>query len=519
MATMTSVITDEMLGSAAASRSAVEGPRWCEPGLLARAGRYPLAVEAPVMTCVDMLVPGVSTVTRYARYYSLYWALAAHADRKGLNREACQRLVRRAEVGMARISQEYDDPESAPGLAHGVDALARLAAGQGEEFSVADPVGSGSYSPRRWGFWSQYNGPSVTLGTVTVDGGALRMGRHPCPPAISKMYKFLVEVAEHRGGLSLPSAALESLRLQQDADTPDLEPLSSLFSATADGRHDPESWTGDDRTRRATLRILARSWQLNPDAATWQEAFAAAVAYGSAAREDPLLAGEERTAAWRGVVLRHHCVGAWRHFWAALVNEVRGTETASRSHLHEWISAQLPGSTVAEFEAGLPAVVDERRDPLRAEDELLRDDSGVVTDVALLLLGARRLDSLTGVTLRTFKGKRPTYLDPAWIAHLRHEYGQRSVAELGRRLVDDMLAQSRRVALRKVKFNHDGTISLFSRLHERNGAYFADSNEGSGNIGLRLPQLAEIAVQVGLLTPHPEEPVTPQGRRLLDLPS
>jgi len=86
------------------------------------------------MACVDMLVPGVSTVTRYARYYSLYWALGAYADRKGLDREACQRLVRRAEVGLARISQEYDDPESAPGLAHGVDALARLAPRQGEEF-------------------------------------------------------------------------------------------------------------------------------------------------------------------------------------------------------------------------------------------------------------------------------------------------------------------------------------------------------------------------------------------------
>lgn len=519
MATTTSGMTGVTAGSAASLRSGVEGPRWCEPGLLARAGRYPLAVEAPVMACVDMLVPGVSTVTRYARYYSLYWALAAYADRKGLDREACQRLVRRAEVGLARISQEYDDPEGAPGLAHGVDAIARLAPRQGEEFSVADSSGSGSYSPRTWGFWSQYNGPSVTLGTVAVDSGALRVGRHPCPPEVAKMYKSLIEVAEHRGGLSLPSVALGRLRLQPDADTPDLEPLGSLFSATEDGRHDPQSWSGEDRTRRATLRILARSWQLNPDAATWQEAFAAAVAYGSAAREDPLLAGEERTAAWRGVVLRHQSVGAWRHLWAALVNEVRGTEIASRSHLHEWISAQLPSSTVAEFEAGLPAVVDERRDPLPAEDALLRDDSGVLTDVALLLLGARRLDSLTGITLRTFKGKRPTYLDPTWIAQLRHEYGQRSVAELGRRLVDDMLAQSRRVALRKVKFNQDGTISLFSRLHERNGAYFADSGEGSGNVGLRLTQLAEIAVQVGLLTPHPEEPVTPEGQRLLDLPS
>ncbi|GAB3171314.1 hypothetical protein FHX75_1247 [Micromonospora palomenae] len=503
----------------AASRSLVEGPDWCEPGLLARAGRYPLAVEAPVMAAVDMLVPGVSTVTRYARYYSLYWALSAHAEDAGLDRDACRRLIRRAEVGMARISQAYDESDHSLGLAHGVEALARLGPDAGAEFSVADATGSRSYSPRAWGFWSQYNGPSGALGTATMDGGALRPGRHPCPPQITEMYAPLIAAAERGAGLSLPSAALGRLSLQQDEDTPDLEPLGSVFSATVDGRHDPEAWTGDDRTRRATLRILARSWQLNPDADTWLAAFAAGVAYGSAAREDPLLAGEERTAAWRGVVLRHHSVGAWRHLWAALVNEVRDAENASRGHLHDWIAGQLPGGNVADFEAGLPPVVDGQGDPMPAEEALLGDDAGVVTDVALLLLGARRLDSLTGLTLRTFKGRRPTYLDPTWVAQLRREFAQRPIAELGRRLVDDMLAQSRRVALRKVAFNPDGTISLFSRLHERNGVYFADSSEGSGNIGLRVHQLAEIAVQVGLLTPEREEPVTPWGRQLLEVPA
>ncbi|RLK23349.1 hypothetical protein DER29_1209 [Micromonospora sp. M71_S20] len=515
---MTRAPIDAMAGSAG-SRSLVEGPAWCDPGLLARAGRYPLAVEAPVMAAVDMLVPGVSTVTRYARYYSLYWAFAAHAEEAGLDRDACRRLVRRAEVGMARISQAYDEHDHPLGLAHGVDAVARLGPDEGTEFSVADATGSRSYSPRAWGFWSQYNGPSGALGTVAMDGGALRPGRHPCPPQITEMYAPLIAAADRGPGLSLPSVALGRLSLQQDDDTPDLEPLGGVLSATIEGRHDPEAWTGDDRTRRATLRILARSWQLNPDAETWLAAFAAGVAYGSAAREDPLLAGEERTAAWRGVVLRHHSVGAWRHLWAALVNEVRNAENASRGYLHDWIAGQLPGGTVADFEAGLPSVVDGHGDPTPAEDALVADDAGVVTDVALLLLGARRLDSLTGLTLRTFKGRRPTYLDPTWVAQLRREFAQRPVADLGRRLVDDMLAQSRRVALRKVAFNSDGTISLFSRLHERNGVYFADSSEGSGNIGLRVHQLAEIAVQVGLLSAEPEDPVTPWGRQLLDVPA
>jgi hypothetical protein len=116
-----------------------------------------------------------------------------------------------------------------------------------------------------------------------------------------------------------------------------------------------------------------------------------------------------------------------------------------------------------------------------------------------------------------FRGRRPTYLDPTWVAHLRAEYARRPVRDLGRRLVDDMLAQSRRVALRKVRLNRDGTISLFSRLHERNGAYFADSSEGSGNIGLRISQLADIAAQVGLLVGGDRKRVTPRGQALLDV--
>ncbi|MET8832925.1 hypothetical protein ABZV78_03265, partial [Micromonospora sp. NPDC004540] len=351
------------------------------------------------------------------------------------------------------------------------------------------------------------------------DGGALRAGRHSCPPAVSEFFAPLITATERSGGLALPSPALSRLSLQHEAGTPDLEPLSEVLSATVNGHHDPHTWTGNDVTRRASLRILARAWQLNPRASTWLEAFATVVAYGSAARDDQLLAGEQQTAAWRGVVLRRHSVGAWRRLWAALVEQVCDAGTASRGHLHEWISELLPEQPLAEFEAGLPSVVDASGHPAPAEDQLLREKAGVLTDVALLLLGARRLDSLTGLELYSFKGRRPTYLDPTWVAQLRREFSQRPVTELGRRLVDDMLAQSRRVALRKVTFNQDGTMSLFSRLHERNGAYFADSSEGSGNIGLRINQLAGIATQVGLLTRDPAQPVTPWGQRLLGLPA
>ncbi|MEU8078777.1 hypothetical protein AB0B31_25475 [Catellatospora citrea] len=513
---MASLSVEEMSGSAVVP-SGVFGPQWCEPGLLSRAGRYPLAVEAPLMAAVGMLAPGVSTVTRYARYYSLYWALAAHVYDAGLTRDECRQLLRRAEVGLARISQFHDDPDDALGVAHGVDALGRLDPAEGAEFTVADSAGSGSYSPRSWGFWSQYNGPSVALGTAALEGGILRPGRHPCPRQVAEMFAPLISIAGRGTGLRLPMPELEPLSLNHSAPTPDIAPLASVFTATtAAGRHEPEDWTGDDLTRRATLRILARSWQLNPDADTWLQAFANGVAYGSAAREDPLLAAEQRTAAWRGVVLRHHSVGAWRRLWASLVQEVRGTEAASRAHLHDWITGELPSGSVAEFEAALPPIADGHGDPLAAEDRLPFD--GLTADVAVLLLGARRLSTLSGVALHSFSGRRPTYLDPTWVAHVQREYAARPLAELGRRLIDDMLAQSRRIALRKVRFHRDGTMSLFTRLHERNGTYFADSAEGRGNIGLRVNQLAGIGVQLGLMTPDGSKPVTSRGGEFLDVP-
>jgi hypothetical protein len=44
------------------------------------AGRYPLAVGDPVLSIVDTLVPRVSTLTRFARYYALLADLAARRD-------------------------------------------------------------------------------------------------------------------------------------------------------------------------------------------------------------------------------------------------------------------------------------------------------------------------------------------------------------------------------------------------------------------------------------------------------
>jgi hypothetical protein len=484
-----------------------------------RGGRYPLAVEAPVMAMVETLAPGVSTLTRFARYYALYWALAAFASERDLDAVACQTLLRRAEVGLAWASLEQD--EATP--AHGADRVTSMLA-RGDSLRMAE-LGSDSYSPRAWGFWSQYNGPSATLGTTEVKNGALRPGRHACPDQVRAMFDPLLEVAAARPVTEDDLGALAPLALNAPA-TLDVAPLRELMTATREGRFEPEVWAGNDHTRRATYRILVRAVQLQPEARSWDEAVRASVAYGDAVATDSVLRCEERSWVWRGVLLRHHSVGAWRRLWASLVDQVRDQAgSATREDLYDWITAEVPSSTtVGEFVASCPAPSAHDGHPSPAEEQVRRDASPVQANLAILLLGGQRAQDLTGRTLAAFlgrrRGARGQFLDPTWIASRGQEYQQRPVTEFARALVDDMLAQARRVALRKLRIDGQGRMTLFTKLHERNGRYHADSAEGAGNVGLRIDQLGTIAEQLGLLSSSPTGLAAgPSAAEYLELPA
>lgn len=474
------------------------------------------------MAMVDTLVPGVSTLTSLARYYALYWALAAFAEEHQLDAAACQTVLRRAEVALALVSREYHDEWRA----HGIDRVGSIL-DSGDPTTLVPP-GPVSYSPRAWGFWSQYNGPSVTLGTVQVDNGALRPGRHPCPPAVRQMFRPLLQVVVTRDYPINDLDPIAGLALNQP-DSPDVAPLSELFTATRAGRHVSADWTGDDRTRRETLRILARAVQLRPEAPNWAQALRESVAYGPAIEHDPVLAAEDRALAWCGVLLRHLSVGAWRRLWADLVHHVRnGAGDVTRTDLHDWITASLPDLTVRAFMRSCPPTVDQHGHPAPAEEkaaEQYGDADGVsmLAEVAILLLGGQRVDQLTGRPLAAFLGRgsrgRGQFLDPRWVAYRHREHADRPLAELARAFVDDMLAQARRVALRKLRVDQTGRMTLFTRLHERNGRYFADQLEGAGNVGLRIDQLQTLAEQLGLAHQHADRhEITPLAAQTLELP-
>ncbi|MEV6579162.1 hypothetical protein AB0M92_13530 [Streptomyces sp. NPDC051582] len=505
----------------------VLGPAWALKGLGVRSGRYPLAVEGPVMRAVDRLVPGVSTMTRYIRYHSMYAAIAAHAERERWDAATCLRSVRRSEVLLAALQCHEQTPPAWP--AHGVDRVRRFCAAGLELARAADEEQpSRSYSPRRWGFWDQYGGPATVLGTVDVEGGALRPGRHVCPPAVQELFAPLLSLAaaDAVSFTDLETAGRAALGVPCPAEQ---DWLTQVLTATrAGGTHAPGEWEASDRTRRATLRILGRAIDLHGhEGDGYQETLRSAVAFGEEATTDPVLAAIPETAGWRGVLLRHYCVGAWRRLWAALVAGVGskdGEADRSAEELRDWLAQQAPDTSVRRVLDGLPPLKSATGRLLPAERELLAQGGDApMTNVLLLLAGALRSREghLPDDVRAVFLGRQrrwAEFLDPTWVDGLISDHLDRPARDLAARLVDDMLAQSRRVALAKLRTDPaTGGLKIFSRLHLRNERYFKTGDEGDSEIGTRIPQLGSLAAQLGLFAVSDDGlAVTAEGRHVLE---
>jgi hypothetical protein len=506
-----------------------------------RAGSFPLAVEGPVMSAVDRLVPGVSTGTRYIRHHSLYAAIAAHADDEGLDAARCRRLVRRCEVLLAALGHESASGDGAAGGAgtsvgggalavHGADRVRRFLTPDLELAGAADEEQPNtSYHPQRWGFWERYAGPAAALGLVEIREGALRPGRHGCPAAVREAFAPLLSLAGQdtvrraqlrRAGQAAPGAGLPAER-DWLADVVSGARTSGQVTA------EPEE---SDRARRATLRALGRAVVLHGgDGDGYQEALRSAVAFGSAIADDPVLAAIPEAAGWRGLLLRHYSVGAWRRLWAALVAQIgseRGEADRSAGELREWLAQLMPHQTVRQALLDLPPFRDAAGQPLPAEREILRTGGDhPLTDVRLLLTGAQRAaeGALRGDVRADFLG-RPRhggeFLDPTWVAAVADDHRDRPLAELAGRLVDDMLAQSRRVALGRLRRDPaTGGIQIHSRLHVRNERYFKTGDERAAEISTRIPQLGFLAEQLGLFTVPDDgcSAVTPAGLSALEV--
>lgn len=480
------------------------------------------------MRAVDRLVPGVSTVTRYIRYHSMYAAIAAHAEQNALDVTACRRLVRRGEVLLAALQQHQAETD-ATWSAHGGDRVRRFCAEELELARAADEEQlNQSYSPRRWGFWDQYGGPAMVLGTVDVREGALRPGRHACPAAVKELFAPLLPLAAREvvSFAALETAGQAALGVPCPAER---EWLTEVLTATgAGGAHIPEDWEASDCTRRATLRILARAIDLHGhDGDGYQETLRSAVAFGEEMTTDPVLSAIPETAGWRGTLLRHYSVGAWRRLWAALVSGIGskdGEADRSAEELRDWLAQQSPDGDVRRMLDDLPPLKNATGQLMPVERELLAQGGDApMTNVRLLIVGALRSREghLPDDVRAVFLGRQrrsAEFLDPTWIDGLINDYIDRPVRDLAARLVDDMLAQSRRVALAKLRTDPaTGGLKIFSRLHLRNERYFKTGDEGDSDIGTRIPQLGVLAEQLGLFAVQDDcYTVTESGRRILE---
>jgi hypothetical protein len=402
--------------------------------------------------------------------------------------------------------------------AHGVDGVRPWF---GDVLDVHGAVNMGaerhSYSSRKSGFWGSYGGPSQILGTVAMEGNAFRAGRHSCPVRVRELFEPLFAAAMHD---RLPQSQLEALRpvsFHSD-DLPEIPWLLDLFTATRNGIHDPGQWQPDDRRRRATMRILGRTTVLygGDTSLTWTDAVESAVVFSDALESDPVLVDIEEAAAWRGALLRNYSVSAWRRLWAALVYTIGAAdESADRSaeELQAWLADPLPDVTVRAFMHGLPPGMAGRH-PAPAERLVLagHDIKDPEINIKLLLLGSRRAAELDGEARTVFLGRQNEILNPLWMGLCVREFLDRPLRDLAVRLVNDMLAQARRVALDKMRPDSNGQLQVYSRIHERNGRYYKTSDEGDTSIGTRLEVAAGIAVQLGLIDLTDDGAATMTGR-------
>lgn len=483
---------------AAATSLLVSGPTWSGAGSTTYPGRFPLSVERHVMSMVNNLVPGVTTVTLNARYYALHGLIAAEARRNDLSEPEAVDLMRRAEVVIGAVSARHlrldENAHRALRRPHGMELIAPKIDDGIDIGALAAPK---AYAQPKWGFSAAYRASEAVLQIIRPRG--LEPGEQLDHAAVAAGLGDALHLAS-RSTLSrddLDSGA--HLCICQSAASPDGAWLARLLAQPGLSQ-ERQTRAG---TRRQTLRMVARCTQLTrvEHASDDVSRF---LAYGSAATEDAVLAVIPAVAHWRGLILRNYSVWAWRELWAWLVNEGINGLTA-RAELGDKFADALEPQSVRAFGGQLPATTGPGGHPLPAElDPGLWQAALPVWSLGILLLGARRSGELTGVQLDGFHGhdREDVHeeLSPAWLAGRVEEWRDRPVRDFARWLAEVMLNRSQRLAWRKARPDRKtGEVKIPTRVHLRDGFVIRDSDETGGATSLRLDQLAGVLAGAGLL--------------------
>lgn len=469
-------------------RSAVIGPFW--GGLESRhAGRYPLSVERHALAQVARLLPGVTTVTPHARYFTLHALVADEAYRRGLVAAEAQELLRRAEVVLAAITLKHG---AHPGMSapHGADTI--QAAMSSGSLDIAELSRPGTYAQASWGFWAPYRGSESLLGLTKWEASNIAPGDGLKIDEVRVSLQPILDLAAHAVVDVGDLEARPECCVCGCADAADGRLLRDLLVPA-----NPDTRSNGGR-RSATIRLILRILQLREVRSVTRDAWPI-LAYDQSLTDDPLCASLDISDAWRGVVLRNRSVMAWRDMWAELVNAIAGLTTIAS--LGDVLAEALPSATVRAYCDALPDVGEADR-LLPAEiDPTVATRNALDRSLALLLLGGARVDRLPVRVAAYFQdpSERMQELTPSWVAARRSEWSARPVTDFARWLVGVLVARSQRIALMKASFSRkSGTFRVPARIFVRDGLVFRDSNESGGAVSLRWDQLASVMAGAGL---------------------
>lgn len=467
----------------------LEGPDWVPHDLLdVRGGLFPLSVETHFIATIAKLLPGTTTVTTLARYYSLHAYLATVAEDRGLAGEAAVDLLRRCEVVVAGATILNLKPGGE--RPHAYDVVHPRMDADGFLDVVGLSARPGGYSDQRRGFLPAYIGGENDLGLIV--GNTLVPGPRADRTVLRAAFEDLIGLAS-KDRLEFdelkPASHLSINALSSTSDGP-------WLSRVLSGIDQPDA-NPNDQVRNDTARLLGRALLLDP-VGTPLERFQRLVMYGPALAEDSVARAIPAAMAWRGCLFRHQSVGAWRILWHWTVDQIVG-ETEPRE-LVERMAAELPDTTLAAFLDGLPRTLDPEGHPTPAE-ELVRERAPTppTLALALLALGAQRFDELPGRARDGFADGRPTVLSPLWMKNWLSERRHLHMSAVAGDMVEALLDRSKRVAFRKMRVRPDGTVWLPTRVHERNGVLYAVGRETPRNVGVRLEQYARILTSLGIL--------------------
>ena len=443
------------------------------------------------MRMADLLVPGVTTVTPHARYYGLHALVAAEAAVRELSVPQAQDLLRRAEVALAAVSfgHVHDDPWLP--RAHGTDALAGRLRGGEIDMAEASQPGPSGYVRNVWGFWNPYAASEVAMGILSR--GAMPTAGGACDEAAVRA--GLGALLELAGEARLAVDDLDGypeLCVCSGGGAADGRWLARLLCAPEDGGRGAAV-----SARQNTIRLLARVMQTHEVQSPGMDVLPV-FAFGDFLTSDPISEEIAVSPAWRGVALRSYAVGAWRRIWSWMVGQV--SDLMPAAEFMDRVVEQFPDQTVGGFLAELPPTTSPTGAPAPAE-QLLRAGGRPmpVRELAVLAVNSRRAEELSGRVREAFLGQRGVELGPEWVSRRLSEGDPMPLRDFARKLAADLLVRAQRVALSKARRKPDGSLWLPTRLHERGDFLFKTSDEGGGDVGLRLDQLTTVLAGAGVL--------------------